>query len=248
MNEESMMKCEFPASIEIEIFDIPENAEPSIKSTSRRIMIDLRVEPENAFDSMRRSCESSSNKIDESDLQFKKHDEQRISMLRGIVIDSTVEPENVFDSMSCSCESVSNEIDESDVQFEKHDEQRTSTFRRIVTDLRVEPTNAFDSMCCSCESFSNEIDESDLQFKKHDEQRNSAFRGIVINVMDWQSKESAPMQAIRRLAAREGKKAEDGTMTSSPDTNPTTVADSAAIQTLTPATTTEALNILITIN
>jgi hypothetical protein len=41
---------------------------------------------------------------------------------------------------------------------------------------------------------------------------------------------------------------ENGTMTSSPDTNPTTVANSAATQTLTPATTTEALNILITTN
>jgi hypothetical protein len=67
MKEESTMKCEFPASIEIEAFDISENAEPLIKSTSRGITIDLRIEPENAFDSMRRSCESSSNKIDESD-------------------------------------------------------------------------------------------------------------------------------------------------------------------------------------
>jgi hypothetical protein len=34
MNEDSTMKCEFPASNEIEIFEISENAEPSIKSTS----------------------------------------------------------------------------------------------------------------------------------------------------------------------------------------------------------------------
>jgi hypothetical protein len=83
MSHESTMKCEFPASIEIEIFDIHENAEPSIKSTSRGIMIDLRVEHENAFASMRCNCESFSN---ESDLQFKKHNEQRNSVPRGIVI------------------------------------------------------------------------------------------------------------------------------------------------------------------
>jgi hypothetical protein len=50
MNDESTMKCEFPASIEIEIF---ENAEPSIKSTPRGIVIDSRAESENAHDSIR---------------------------------------------------------------------------------------------------------------------------------------------------------------------------------------------------
>jgi hypothetical protein len=38
------MKCEFPASIEIKICEIAENAEPSIKSTSRGIVIDLIAE------------------------------------------------------------------------------------------------------------------------------------------------------------------------------------------------------------
>jgi hypothetical protein len=47
------------------------------------------------------------------------------------------------------------------------------------------------------------------------------------------------------LAAREGKKADDGTMTSSPCINPMTVADPAAAQTLTPATTTAASDILM---
>jgi hypothetical protein len=85
MNDESTMKCEFPASIEIEIFERFENAEPSIKSTSRGIIIDLRAENENAFDSMRRNRESCSNEIDESDWQDEKHDEQTISILFGIV-------------------------------------------------------------------------------------------------------------------------------------------------------------------
>jgi hypothetical protein len=40
---------------------------------------------------MRCSCESFLNKIDESDLQHEKHDEQRISTLRGIVIDLRAE-------------------------------------------------------------------------------------------------------------------------------------------------------------
>jgi hypothetical protein len=137
-----------------------------------------------------------------------------------------------------------NEIDESDLQFEKHDEQRTFTFRGTVIDLRAEPSNAFDSMRCSCESFSNEID---LQFEKHNEQRNSVSQGIVINVISWRSKEHGSMQATRRLAARGGKKADEGTMTLSPDPNPNTVADPSATQTLTPART-EALDILTTIH
>jgi hypothetical protein len=102
-------------------------------------------------------------------------------------------------------------------------------------------------MRLSCESFSNEIDESDSQHEKHDKQIISIFRGIVIDVIDWRSKEDAPIRVTRRLADREGKKADDGTMTSSPDANPTTVADCPATQTLTPATTTRASDIEKTI-
>jgi hypothetical protein len=51
-SDESTMKCEFPASIEIEICEIFENAEPSIKLTSRGIMIDSRAEPQNVCESM----------------------------------------------------------------------------------------------------------------------------------------------------------------------------------------------------
>jgi hypothetical protein len=54
-------------------------------STSRGIVIDLRPEERNAFDSMRFSRESFSNEIDESDVQNSKHDEQTISILKGIV-------------------------------------------------------------------------------------------------------------------------------------------------------------------
>jgi hypothetical protein len=95
----------------------------------------------------------------------------------------------------------------------------------------------------SCESVSNEIDESELQSEKHDEQRISACRGIVIDLIGRLSKEREPIRATRSGAAREGKKADDGTMTSYPDANPTTVADPADAQTVTPATTTWASDI-----
>jgi hypothetical protein len=91
MNEDSTVECEFSASIENEIFEMPANAEPSIKSTSRGIMIDLRAESENAFDSIRRTRESFSDEIDESDWHFSKHDKQRISTPRGITIDLRAE-------------------------------------------------------------------------------------------------------------------------------------------------------------
>jgi hypothetical protein len=67
MNDESTIKCEFPASIEIEICEIFENPEPLIKSTFQGIMIDSRAKPRNGPDSMRFSGESFSNEIDESD-------------------------------------------------------------------------------------------------------------------------------------------------------------------------------------
>jgi hypothetical protein len=55
-----------------------ENAEPSIKPTSRGMMIDLRAEPENASDSTRSDRESFLNEIDENDWQYEKHDEQKL--------------------------------------------------------------------------------------------------------------------------------------------------------------------------
>jgi hypothetical protein len=87
---------------------------------------------------MRFSCESCSNEIDNSEVQYEKDDEQRMSTLRGIVIDLRAQQENADDSMRVSRESFSNEIDESDLQFERHDEQRMSTLRGIVIDLRAE--------------------------------------------------------------------------------------------------------------
>jgi hypothetical protein len=89
MNDESTMKCEFPASIEIEIFEKVENAEPSIESTPQGIVIDLRAKEANAGDSMRLSRESFSNELDESDLQSKQYDEKRTTILKRIVTSSS---------------------------------------------------------------------------------------------------------------------------------------------------------------
>jgi hypothetical protein len=87
MNDESTTKCEWLDSTEIKICEIFENAEPSIKSTSRGIMIDLRAELRNEDDSMRFSRESFLNEIDESDRQYRKHDEHRDLAFRGMMID-----------------------------------------------------------------------------------------------------------------------------------------------------------------
>jgi hypothetical protein len=95
----------------------------------------------------------------------------------------------------------------------------------------------------SRESFSNEIDESEWQSQKHDEQRISTPRGIMTDLIGCDSKQPGPIRTTRSGAAREGNKADDGTMTSSPDANPTTVADPADAQILTPATTTQVSDI-----
>jgi hypothetical protein len=55
--------------------------------TLRGITIDSSEEYENADDSIRFKTEFDSNEIDESLQHGEKHDEQRISTLRGITID-----------------------------------------------------------------------------------------------------------------------------------------------------------------
>jgi hypothetical protein len=50
-------------------------------------MIDLSDDDENATDLIRGKCEFDSNVIDESDSQFEKHFDSRISTLCGIKID-----------------------------------------------------------------------------------------------------------------------------------------------------------------
>jgi hypothetical protein len=60
--------------------------------------------------------------MDESDVQYDEHPEQKISPLRGITIDWNDENENAYHSICFNPEFDSNEIDESDRYDEKHDE------------------------------------------------------------------------------------------------------------------------------
>jgi hypothetical protein len=72
--------------------------------------------------------------IDESDSQYEKHFDRRISTFLGIKIDSNDEDENAFDSIRVNCEFDSNVIDESELQYEKQDDPRISTFLGIKID------------------------------------------------------------------------------------------------------------------
>jgi hypothetical protein len=100
-------------------------------------------------------------------------------------------------------------------------------------------------MCVNSESLSNEIDESDLQCEKHDEQRIWTWRGIGIYLIDLPLGLKQRIRITSSVAAREGKKTEEGTMTSPSQreaesqskSNPITVADPSEAQILTPATT-----------
>jgi hypothetical protein len=74
-------------SIHTEPHWLPTNAEPSMNSTLRGISINSSNESANTSDSMASNCEFTSYKIDESDRQFSKHDDSRISTFRGISID-----------------------------------------------------------------------------------------------------------------------------------------------------------------
>jgi hypothetical protein len=90
--------------------------------------------PLRARASIRFNAEFDSNEIDESGSDAEKHDEQRISTLRGITIDSSEERAKADDSIRFNPEFDSNESDESDSHAEKHDEQRISTLRGISID------------------------------------------------------------------------------------------------------------------
>jgi hypothetical protein len=72
--------------------------------------------------------------IDESDSQYEKQFELRISTFLGIMIDSSDENENADDSIRVKCEWVSNVIDESELQDEKHFDPRISTLLGIKID------------------------------------------------------------------------------------------------------------------
>jgi hypothetical protein len=131
-------KIVFPVSIEIDSIFTEANADPSINCTLRGITIDSSDDSENALDSIRVNLESDSNVIDESDLHFEKHDEQRSSTFRGRTIDSSDDFENALDSIRVNLESDSNVIDERDLQHEKHDEPRIAREQGIVISAELE--------------------------------------------------------------------------------------------------------------
>jgi hypothetical protein len=77
-------------------------------------MIDSSDDDENANDSIRFNCEFDSNVIDESEEQFEKQLEPRISTFRGIMIGLSVDDENANDPIRNNRELDSNLIDESE--------------------------------------------------------------------------------------------------------------------------------------
>jgi hypothetical protein len=72
--------------------------------------------------------------IDESDSQYQKQFEPRISTLLGIKIDWSDVNENASDSIRVKCEFDSNEMDESDSQDAKQLDPRISTLFGIKID------------------------------------------------------------------------------------------------------------------
>jgi hypothetical protein len=102
-------------------------------------------------------------------------------------------------------------------------------------------------MRVNSESVSNEIDESDSQYEKHDEQRIWTWRGIVIDMIGSVSNAQTLIRVTLSFAVRDGKKTDAGTMMlwSELESNQATVAESPETQTLMPATTKEASDILM---
>jgi hypothetical protein len=82
--------------------------------------------------------ESDSIEIDESEPQYEKQYEPRISTLREITIDFSEDSENALDSIRFNMESEAIEIDERDRQPVKQLEQRISTLRGITIDCSEE--------------------------------------------------------------------------------------------------------------
>jgi hypothetical protein len=72
--------------------------------------------------------------IDESDSQYEKQDNPRISTLFGIKIDSSDDDLNASDSIRIKCEFDSNVINESRSHSEKQDDPRISTLFGIKID------------------------------------------------------------------------------------------------------------------
>jgi hypothetical protein len=104
-------------------------------------------------------------------------------------------------------------------------------------------------MRVNSESVSKEIDESDLQSEKHDEQRIWTWRGISIDVIWFLRNARKSIRLTPRAAAGERRKIDEGAMRSPAEPNSKSdlpaVTDPRETQSLTPATTKDASNILI---
>jgi hypothetical protein len=131
--------------------------------------------------------------ISESDLQFKKHLDPRISTCFGIRIDVIDELENASDSIRVNEQSDSKMISESDLQYEKQSDPRISTCLGIRIDVIDEEANAYDSIRVNEQSDSKIISESDLQSEKHLDPRISTCFGIRI---DWTLVDDRPSDVI----------------------------------------------------
>jgi hypothetical protein len=107
-----------PDSIKTDLIDVDLNAEPSTNSTFLGITIDSSFDDENAYDSIRFNDDGDSNEIDESDLQYEKHSDPRISTEHGITIDSSFDDENAFHSIRFNDDGDSNEIESNEDRSE----------------------------------------------------------------------------------------------------------------------------------
>jgi hypothetical protein len=108
--------------------------------------------------SRRFNREFDSNEIDESDLQFLKHSDPRISTFRGISIDSSDEHEKANNSIRVNREFDSNESSESDLHNAQHDDPRTSTFHGIAIDRSDDSENVHGSIRVTCDGRSSDSD------------------------------------------------------------------------------------------
>jgi hypothetical protein len=103
------------------------------------------------------NVESGSIEIKESDLQWKKRPDPRISTVRGIAINFRENLPNVLGSIHFNIESDLNEIDESWRQERTQSEAKVSMPCVIMIDMRENEENTANSIGLSFQSSSNEI-------------------------------------------------------------------------------------------
>jgi hypothetical protein len=156
-----------PTSTEIEVIEQPTNADESIKSTDRGIIIDLTEQYAKHDSSIRVNLESLSNVMlsileylklpscpPNPPFECSKHDLLRTSTDRGIIIDLTEQYVKHDSSIRVNLESLS-KVMLLVSQCSKHDLQRTSTDRGIIIDLTEQCAKHDSSIRVNLESLSN---------------------------------------------------------------------------------------------